>query len=33
MVPKKKNAPEELIKTVTDPDPGPSVIHYKMEKE
>lgn len=26
MVP--KNAPEELIKTVTDPDPGPSFISF-----
>lgn len=32
MVQKQKNAPEELIKTVIDPDPGPSLIHYKMEK-
>lgn len=33
MVP--KNVPEDIIKTVTDPDPGPCFIsfYYKMEKE
>lgn len=29
---KKKNPPEELLKTVTDPDPGPAVIFFWTTK-
>lgn len=30
---KKKNPPEELLKTVTDPDPGPAVIFSEQQNE
>lgn len=34
-IPKKqrRNPPEELLKTVTDPDPGPAVIFSEQQNE
>lgn len=30
---REKNPPEELLKTVTDPDPGPAVIFSEQQNE